>query len=72
MSLKNRVLEDIQGITAVSISVGIDGQVAYTSFLVCFIQCGVLRPDCILSTKRASREIISERVVLRNQYLALK
>ena len=73
MSLKNRVLEDIQGISAVSVSVGIDGQVAYISFLVCFIQCGVLRSNCILSTKRASRGgIISERVVQRNQYLALK
>ena len=72
MSLKNRVLEDIQGITAVSVSVGIDGQVAYTSFLVGFIQCGVLRSDCILSSKRALREIISERVVQRNHYLALK
>ena len=72
MSLKNRVLEDIQGITAVSVSVGIDGQVAYTSFLVGFIQCGVLRSDCSLSSKRALREIISVRVVQRNQYLALK
>ena len=72
MSLKNRVLEDIQGMTAVSVSVGIDGQVAYTSFLVGFIQCGVLRSDCILSSKRALREIISERVAQRNQYLALK
>ena len=71
---RDDAVEDIQGITAVSVSVGIDGQVAYTSFLVGFIQCGVLRSDCILSlsSKRALREIISERVVQRNQYLALK
>ena len=72
MSLKTRVLEDIQGITTVSVSVGIDGQVAYTSFLVGFIQCGVLRSDCILSSKRALKEMISERVVQPKQYLALK
>ena len=68
---RDDAVEDIQGITAVSVSVGIDGQAAYTSFLVGFIQCGVLRSDCILSSKRALREIISERVVQRNQYLAL-
>ena len=69
---RDDAVEDIQGITAVSVTVGIDGQVAYTSFLVGFIQCGVLSSDCILSSKRALREIISERVVQRNQYLALK
>ena len=69
---RDDAVEDIQGITAVSVTVGIDGQVAYTSFLVGFIQCGVLCSDCILSTKKATREIISERVVQRNQYLALK
>ena len=69
---RDDAVEDIQGITAVSVSIGIDGQAAYTSFLVGFIQCGVLRSDCILSSKRALREMISERVVQRNQYLALK
>ena len=46
---RDDAVEDIQGITAVSVSVGIDGQAAYTTFLVGFIQCGVLRSDCILS-----------------------
>ena len=73
---RDDAVEDIQGITAVSVSVGIDGQAAYTSFLVGFIQCGVLRSDCILSSKRALREIISERVVkrivLRTFYLAIQ
>ena len=62
---RDDAVEDIQGITAVSVSVGIDGQVAYTSFLVGFIQCGVLRSDCILSSKRALREILEQEDRMR-------
>ena len=68
---RDDAVEDIRGITAVSALVGIDGQVAWTSVHLGVIPFGVLRSDSILSSKRALREIISERVVQRNQYLAL-
>ena len=73
---RDDAVEDIRGITAVSVSVGIEEQVGIDRQVdvsdVGFIPCGVLRSDWILSSKKALREIISERVVLRNQYLALK
>ena len=77
MSLKNRVLEDIQGIAAVSGSVLSDGQVrrfdgkVVEVYDVGFNPCGVRRSR-MWASKRALRENFSDPVVQLSQYLAIQ
>ena len=74
---RDDAVEDIRGVAAVSVSVLGDGQVrrfdgkVVEVYDVGFNPCGVRRSR-MWASKRALREIISEPVVQRNQYLALK
>ena len=63
-------MEVIRGITAVIEVAVIRGEDGISP--LAYILSAVLRSHWILPAKRALSEIISERVVLRNQYLATK